>query len=250
MFAVPTPHLLMPTAAALPRVVSIAIAAVLAAGLLRQCRKPGWLPGRLIALSMNLSHRPLTSWALGQIETGPAFAILDVGCGGGATVARLAALAPQGRVQGIDYSAASVATARHTNRRLIQDGRVTIELGSVSALPFETATFDLITAIETHYYWPNLESDLREMRRVLRPGGTFMLVAETYRNRRADWLYRPAMALLRATYLTPEEHRTVLRVAGFERIRVAEHASNGWICAIGRNPSGREAPGDDHRGVA
>ena len=235
----------MPTAATLHRIGSAIVAAILATAVLRQCRKPGWLPGRLIALTMNVSHRRLTSWALQQIEIGREFVMLDIGCGGGGAIARLAALAPQGRVHGIDYSAASVATARHTNRHVIQDGRVDIELGSVSALPFATGTFDLITAIETHYYWPNLERDLGEVRRVLRPGGTFMLVAETYRNRRTDWLYRPAMALLRATYLTPEEHRTVLLAAGFDRIRILERASSGWICAIGQNPPGGEAPGDD-----
>ena len=240
----------MPTAAALHRVVSIIAAAIAATAVLQQCRKPGWLPGRLIALTMNVSHRRLTSWALQQIEIGPELAILDIGCGGGGAIARLAALAPRGRVHGIDYSAASVATARHTNRHLIQEGRVDIALGSVSALPFATGSFDLITAIETHYYWPSLERDLREVRRVLRSGGTFMLVAETYRNRRTDWLYRPAMALLRATYLTPDEHRAILLAAGFDRIRVSEHARNGWICAIGQNPPGAEAPGDDHARIA
>lgn len=234
----------MPTAAALHRIGSSVVAAVLAAAVLRQCRKPGWLPGRLFALTMNVSHRRLTAWALRQVDIGRERAILDIGCGGGGAIARLAALAPQGRVHGIDYSAASVATARYTNRRSIEEGRVDIERGSVSALPFATGTFDLVTAIETHYYWPSLERDLREVRRVLRPDGTFMLVAETYRNRRTDWLYRPAMALLGATYLTPEQHRAVLLAAGFDRVRVAENATSGWLCAIGQNPSGGETPGD------
>ena len=78
--------------------------------------------------------------------------ILDVGCGGGETVRKLAALAPEGNVIGLDYSAASVAVSRETNAQEIESGRVQIEQGSVAVLPFSDGTFDIVTAVETHYY--------------------------------------------------------------------------------------------------
>jgi ubiquinone/menaquinone biosynthesis C-methylase UbiE len=54
-------------------------------------------------------------------------------------------------VFGVDFSEASAATARETNQRAIAEARVDIEQASVSQLPFPDATFDLVTAVETHY---------------------------------------------------------------------------------------------------
>jgi len=42
--------------------------------------------------------------------------------------------------------------------------------------------FDLVTAIETQYYWPDLVNDMREILRVLAPGGTLVIIAESYKN--------------------------------------------------------------------
>jgi len=96
--------------------------------------------------------------------------ILDVGCGGGRTISKLAAMASEGKVFGIDYSEDSVAAARRTNARWIDIGRVEIEQGSVSQLPFADDSFDLVTAIETHLFWPDLPNDFRKIFRVLKPG--------------------------------------------------------------------------------
>jgi SAM-dependent methyltransferase len=161
-----------------------------------QCRRPwGWL-GRRFAAVMNLGHAPLTAWGLGPVTIAPESRILDIGCGGGATMRALAAEATAGRVDGVDYSAASVAVARATNADLIRSGRAEVQQASVSTLPFPDGTFDLVTAVETHYYWPHFASDLREVRRVIAPGGRFVIIAETYKGRRMDWLFRPVMRLL------------------------------------------------------
>ena len=101
--------------------------------------------------------------------------ILDVGCGGGMTVARLAAIATEGKTYGIDYSEASVAASLKANRERIAAGRVEVLLGSASHLPFPDQMFDLVTAVETHYYWPDLNADMREVLRVLKRGGTCLL---------------------------------------------------------------------------
>jgi len=79
------------------------------AWLSRQVRKPGGLLGKRLVRAMNLSHAALTDWGLDQLAVRSTAAILDIGCGGGRTIHRLAALAPGGKVMGLDYSAASVA---------------------------------------------------------------------------------------------------------------------------------------------
>jgi SAM-dependent methyltransferase len=158
-------------------------------------------------------------------------------------------LAPDGRVVGLDFSPASVAVSRHTNAHAIEAGRVQIVQGSVAALPFADRTFDIITAVETHYYWPDLLSDLREVRRVLKPDGRVVLIAEAYRGRRADWLYRPAMRLLRAEYLTVDEHRAVLESAGYVNVEVHTEPSKGWLCAVGSTRNDATADAADSASI-
>jgi SAM-dependent methyltransferase len=202
----------------------------------RQVRKPAWFVGRLVVRGMNLSHAELRSWGLGLVSIGENATILDVGCGGGGTIAALAAAGAGRKVYGVDFSDASVAVARATNARLIEEGRVGVQAGNVSALPFEPNTFDVVTAFETHFYWPDLPASVKEIQRVLKPGGQVAIVAEVYRGRTMDWLYRPAMALLNTTYLTLDEHKELLVNAGYVDVDVIDERSKGWMCAIGRKP--------------
>jgi len=222
------------------RLVAAAIAMGGTYAVSRQCRKPtGWM-GRRIARAMNLSHASLTAWGLRHLDIQADARILDIGCGGGQTIRSLSAAAPSGYVAGVDYAPASVAVARANTADLIAAGRVSVERASVSQLPFPDATFDLVTAVETHYYWPHLVQDLREIRRVLKAGGRVVIIAETYRGRRMDWLFRPVMRLLlNATYLTLDGHRAVLTEAGFADVNVVADRSRGWMCAVGAATGGR-----------
>jgi ubiquinone/menaquinone biosynthesis C-methylase UbiE len=209
---------------------------LLAAWVFRQVRKPsGWL-GKRIVQGMNLSHAKMTDWGLQQVTVSKNATILDIGCGGGWTVRNLAALAPEGKVIGLDYSAASVAVSRDTNAKQIEAGRVEIEHGSVQALPFPDRTFDIVTAVETHYYWPDLPANVREIWRVLKPGGTFALIAETYRGGPLRLIYSIVMPLLRAAYLSDTEHRELLSRAGFTEVATKHRSGRNWICATGRRP--------------
>jgi SAM-dependent methyltransferase len=199
----------------------------------RQVRRPSRWTGQLLAQVMNLSHSGLTDWGLRHVTIGPQFSILDVGCGGGRTIRKLAALAPQGKVHGVDYGKGSVAVARMTNAALIAAGRVVIEYSSVSALPFAADSFDLVTAIETAYYWPDLVNDMREVRRVLKPGGTFLVVAESYRTGALDWLEGPIMRALGSAPLGMDDYRDCLAQAGFSDPHSFEKEGRSGMCALG-----------------
>jgi ubiquinone/menaquinone biosynthesis C-methylase UbiE len=187
---------------------------------------------------MNASHSKLTDWGLEQISIANHATILDVGCGGGRTVSKLAALATQGKVWGVDYSEESVAATKRTNAQWIGLGRVEVRHGSVSQLPFPDAMFDLITAVETHFWWPNLPGDMLELSRVLKPGGTLALIAEVYKgaNTTVSKLAEKYASRTGMTLLSADEHRELFTNAVFSNVRVIEERQKGWICAIGANP--------------
>jgi ubiquinone/menaquinone biosynthesis C-methylase UbiE len=218
------------------RLIALLIAVPLVIWLLRQCRKPSGALGARYVRAMNVAHAALTDWGLRHVTVRPGDVILDVGCGGGRTVQKLAALAPEGKVYGVDYSDASVRASRQVNADAIAAGRVEIACGSVARLPFPDQTFDVVTAVETHYYWPDLDANVREIQRVLKPGGALALVAETSRDRQRNPLYFVVMPLLGAAHLTTGEHEDLLRRTGFTDVAV-DTRTGGWICATGRRPS-------------
>lgn len=204
-----------------------------------QCQKPtGWL-GRFILWRMNASHSKLADWGLEKVCIEKHFTILDVGCGGGRTVSKLAGIATEGKVYGTDYSEESVAASKRTNARWIDIDRVEIRHGSVSQLPFSDDMFDLVTAVETHFWWPNLPADMREVFRVLKPGGKFIIIAEIYKgaNTMAARLAEKHAGWTSMALLSVDEHRELFANAGYSDIEVVEERGKGWICGIGRKPS-------------
>jgi ubiquinone/menaquinone biosynthesis C-methylase UbiE len=203
-----------------------------------QFSKPtGWL-GRYSLWRMNSHHSKLTDWGLKHISIQNRHTMLDVGCGGGRTVNKLAAIATQGKVYGIDHSEESLAATTRMNARWINLGRVELRHGSVSQMPFSHDMFDVVTAVETHFFWPDLPADMREVWRVLKPGGTFIIVSECYKGAKkiagkpAEKYVPPAgMALLSVSEL-----REVFAKAGYADVQIIEEGDKGWICAVGRKP--------------
>jgi SAM-dependent methyltransferase len=204
--------------------------------ILIQVRKPDRFAGRLFAWIMNISHSRLTNWGVQHVRIGGDSTILDVGCGGGRTIQKLAALAPAGKIYGIDYAKGSVAASSAKNKQLIQSGRVEIQLASVSKLPFPENKFDLVTAVETQYYWPDLPLAMQEIFRVLKPGGTVLIIAESYKKGANNAWQQPVMKLLKSTNLGVDDQNKLFAQAGFSDIEVHEERTKGWICVLGLKP--------------
>jgi ubiquinone/menaquinone biosynthesis C-methylase UbiE len=203
-----------------------------------QCSKPtGWL-GRFSLWRMNATHSKLTDWGLGHVAIENHFTILDVGCGGGRTVSKLAAKATQGKVYGLDYSEESVTASKRLNAAWIDLGRAEIRNGSVSQLPFADGMFDLVTAVETHFWWADLPGDMREVFRVTKPGGVAIVIAEIYKgaNTASSRLAEKYASRTGLAMLSADEHREMCTNAGYKDVEVIEERSKGWICAVGRKP--------------
>jgi ubiquinone/menaquinone biosynthesis C-methylase UbiE len=204
--------------------------------LLRQCRKPSGLFGRIVANGMNRSHASMTQWGLEKIPLSENMIALDIGCGGGGTVRKLARVMKDGKVYGIDYSPESVMISRKVNAKGIKSGRVDIRQGTVSSLPYGDDMFDLVTAVETHYFWPNLPSDLIEVLRVLKPGSNLVIIGGEYKGGKYDTRNAPWVQYGNMTYLTLEEHQELLEKVQFVGVTVFEDYSKGWLCVVGKKP--------------
>lgn len=214
-------------------------AAVLALAIyaLLQARKPDKWFGRIVARAMNKSHHAMTAWGLGKVMIESRYHILDVGCGGGRTIEKLAAMAGAGVIYGIDYAEGSIAVARKHNASLIEAGRVVIQKAPVSQLPFPDNTFDLVTAIETQYYWPDLKGDMREILRVLKPAGRLVVIAEMYQGGKHERLKWPVMWLLGSSHLSVSDHRELFSSTGYVDVDISEETKRGWICASAAKPT-------------
>jgi ubiquinone/menaquinone biosynthesis C-methylase UbiE len=200
---------------------------------IKQCKKPSGEQGKQIADEMNESHFELTSWGIEKISIAPNNIILDVGCGGGRTIHRMAAIASEGKVFGIDYSPDCVAWSRAYNAEWIKEGRVEICQAAVNKIPFEDNCFDIVSAVETVYFWTELAECFKEIKRVLRPSGKFIIInevykSETFRERNEAYIAAGDMQIF-----APEELRKWLEELQFSNVTIEVLEANNWLCCIG-----------------
>jgi len=207
--------------------------------LLSQAKHPHGRVGRFMAREMNRKHAPLRSWVLSGVpEYGGVERILDLGCGGGATIGRLASLAPEAEIHGIDYSADSVRVASRVNADLIAARRVFVRQGAVSDLPYESGYFDLALATDSHYFWPDLPADLAEVRRVLKDGGVLLLGGAAYFGGRLDGLIRRFATAGGMNCQTLSELEEIVARAGYTGVTMREDWHKGWFRVVGTKPAG------------
>jgi ubiquinone/menaquinone biosynthesis C-methylase UbiE len=134
--------------------------------------------GRLVGMIMAYENRERNAWAVSLLKVQAADRVLEIGPGPGWALERIAALAPAGLVAGVDRSQAMVQVATKRNAAAVCDGRVAVQLGSVLALPYNTASFNKVLAVNTLHHWPDSLSGLREASRVLMPGGLVVIVEQ------------------------------------------------------------------------
>ena len=91
---------------------------------------------------------------------------------------------------------------------------------SVEKLPFADNAFDKIITVESFYFWPDPAENLKEVYRVLKEQGTFLLVADIYQKEDLPEQVRENIQRFHLFNPTPEEFRELLENAGFEEVRI------------------------------
>ena len=190
-------------------------------------RKPEGLGGKLMLAMMNVGHRALADWGLQFAEIAKNARVLDCGCGGGANIRTMLKKCPNGEVKGVDYSPVSVEKAKKVNEDAILNGRCVILQGNVADLIFAANQFDLVTAFETIYFWPDLLQSFREVHRVLKPDGMFLICNECGGDNEKDekWTEKiDGMTIYKDVQL-----KNILEQTGFRNIQIHK-SEKGWLC--------------------
>ena len=187
--------------------------------------------GRDMILRMNREHGPLRAWGFSHIPVGRS--VLDVGCGGGAALRELAELYPDAGLTGCDISPLAIETAATLNLELVKSGRMRFLRCGVPDLPFEDGAFDTVFSVESLYFWRDQLAGLKEIRRVLVPGGCFMTVLEMVGGM-MDERQLEIVAHLKMACPTQDELRDLMTEAGFVDVTIELEPDRRWMCAAGR----------------
>src|SRR5262245_14693096 len=143
-----------------------------------QFARPRGPIGRLAGMIMAYENRERNAWAVSLLKVQPTDRVLEIGFGPGLAIARVAVLATHGFVAGVDHSPTMVRVATERNAAAVRNRRVTLQHGSVLALPFESDSFNKVLAVNSLHHWPDPLGGLREAWRVLMPGGSLLVVEQ------------------------------------------------------------------------
>ena len=206
--------------------------------LLVNARNPKGELGEKLIERMNVSHEGLARWSLSHLNISKDVKILDIGCGGGVNVYRFLQMTDN-IVYGFDYSKLACEKSRLLNEDAICEGRCEIIQGSVSGMPFGDDTFDIITAFETVYFWPDFLSDLKEVRRVLKDDGIIFIANEAL-PKKNDARQKELRELLDMNIYSREQLEDYLHEAGYRNVisyvKDSKDSFTGedadWICVI------------------
>lgn len=185
----------------------------------RQAGRPAGVVGRVLLGLMARETSRFNREVLDALAAQDDERILEIGFGHGRTLLDVARRAPGAQLGGIDVSATAERTAARRCRALVAGGRLDLRTGDAGTMPWEATSFDAAFSVHTIYFWPEPAKVFTEIRRVLRPGGRFVLGMRE----RTD----AALAAFPAStyrFYSPEEVSQLLVDAGFDLVdnRAAE----------------------------
>jgi len=174
---------------------------------------------------MEQSHLPIVEPMLAMIDFDPQDKVLDVGCGTGWLVRRIAPLVSAGLAAGMDVADAMLERAKTLSTQL---SNVVFTHGGVDAIPWESSSFTKVLSVESAYYWPDPAQGLREIFRVLSPGGAPWILINYYRDNPHCHQWGELLKVPTHLY-SAKEWSELFRRAGFDAVshsRIPDRSPN------------------------
>jgi ubiquinone/menaquinone biosynthesis C-methylase UbiE len=181
-----------------------------------QCMKPHGEEGYQTIENMNENHKEISDFAFECVNVGKNDKILDIGCGGGVNIEKFLKLT-SGNVDGLDYSGVSVNASIRQNQNAVESGRCNVIQADVSDMPIDDESYDLVSAFETIYFWPDIENTFKEVSRIIKPQGQFMIAQGTDGNHPDDELWLSTVEGM--SVYTADELEKYLLNAGFKSVK-------------------------------
>jgi len=189
-----------------------------------QFRKPhGWFGSLVFGRFMNRVNRKITDATIVLLEICPEHQVLEIGFGGGVALGSLAKRVTSGKVAGIDLSPEMVLQAERRFRREIGAGRMQVQLGDVSVIPFPDAAFDRILTVNTIYFWSDALQGMAQIYRVLKQGGRAAVSI-----RSGEKMANYAVTKYNFRLFSPDDIASLMRQVGFREVRIDHTDRDQW----------------------
>ena len=195
-------------------------------------RKPNGFGGKIMLWMMNIGHDKLAKWGLSYLNIKHDDIILDIGCGGGRNISNMLKKTITGKVYGLDYSQLSVDNSVIYNQKAIDKNKCEIKQGDVSKIPYTDKMFNIVTAFETIYFWPDIYNSFKEVYRILKQEGLFFICNESFPINDEDKPHEYFAKLLDMKIYSVNELKKILIETGFENIEINILKNN--ICVIAK----------------
>ncbi len=141
-----------------------------------QARKPAGIIGRYVMTRIfSRVNADLNSLVKEMLDLNRNDRVLEIGFGPGKLISKIAEITTEGVVEGIDFSPAMFRAAVKVNKYHIATGKVRLQKGECSSLPFDNESFDKLCSSNTLYFWKDPDKNLMEMFRVIKPGGRIVI---------------------------------------------------------------------------
>jgi ubiquinone/menaquinone biosynthesis C-methylase UbiE len=191
-----------------------------------QCGNPRGVIGKIMTWAMNRANHVMYKGIVDELKISPETKILDVGFGNG-YLEKLIMQKSKCSITGIDISEDMVKKAAEANHKFVASGYMRFQLGDCCDLSFKDKSFDVVTTMNTIYFWSNTAKGMAEISRVLKDGGIFYNAVISKEN--LDKYFYTKNGFKK---FSKDEYIELGKKAGFRRIRIKKLGNNYGLLII------------------
>lgn len=181
-----------------------------------QFGNPRGIIGKLCCIIMNTINNPMYKHIISYTKANNNTKILDIGYGNGYLVKHLYKKSAA-TIYGIDISNDMLKNANKKNKKAVKNKKVNLSIGSCCELNFQDDMFDIITSVNTIYFWDNTVKGLSEIRRTLKEGGIFYNAVYT-----KEWLQKHSYTKKGFQFFETHDYVKLGKRAGFSKVSIKE----------------------------